>query len=58
MLQQPRKPPVPLFNLDEQLALKKEEQQPNLVQQYLQETSGDSLITHLQHVICVFYIIN
>ncbi|XP_012219736.2 DNA topoisomerase 2-binding protein 1 isoform X1 [Linepithema humile] len=46
MLQQPRRPPVPLFNLDEELTSKNEEQQPNLVQQYLQETSERKSTMH------------
>ncbi|TGZ37603.1 DNA topoisomerase 2-binding protein 1 [Temnothorax longispinosus] len=42
MLQQPKKPPVPLFNLEKVIAPVNEDEQPDLVQQYLQENNDCS----------------
>ncbi|KAL6258449.1 hypothetical protein P5V15_010405 [Pogonomyrmex californicus] len=39
MLQQPKRPPVPPFNLNKEIAPVNEDQQSDLIQQYLQETS-------------------
>ncbi|XP_011139690.1 DNA topoisomerase 2-binding protein 1-B isoform X2 [Harpegnathos saltator] len=40
MLQQPKKPPIPPFNLKRNITPENEEQQPDLVRQYLQETTN------------------
>ncbi|XP_011691670.1 PREDICTED: DNA topoisomerase 2-binding protein 1 isoform X2 [Wasmannia auropunctata] len=37
MLQQPKRPPVPLFNIEKELSTVNENEQSDLVQQYLQE---------------------
>ncbi|KMQ95888.1 dna topoisomerase 2-binding protein 1-like protein [Lasius niger] len=42
MLQQPKRPPIPLFNLEKEVALSNEKQQSDLVQQYLQKTNDCS----------------
>lgn len=42
MLQQPKRPPVPSFNLEKVIAPVNEDEQPDLVQQYLQESNGNS----------------
>lgn len=42
MLQQPKRPPVPPFNLEKVASVNKNEQ-PDLVQQYLQKTNGNRL---------------
>ncbi|XP_032667662.1 DNA topoisomerase 2-binding protein 1 isoform X2 [Odontomachus brunneus] len=39
MLQQPKRPPVPSFNLQKDITPDNEERQPDLVRQYLQETT-------------------
>lgn len=57
MLQQPKRPPVPPFNLEKEIAPASEEQQSNLVQQYLQENISNniknilfSMAAHLEHI--------
>ncbi|XP_029163393.1 DNA topoisomerase 2-binding protein 1-A isoform X2 [Nylanderia fulva] len=42
MLQPPKRPPIPLFNLEKEVALSNEKQQSDLVQQYLQKTNDCS----------------
>lgn len=42
MLQQPKRPPVPPFNLEKVIAPVNEDEQPDLVQQYLQESNDNS----------------
>jgi len=60
MLQQPKKPSVPPFNLEKVTASVNEDEQSDLVQQYLQETdkgnSMDCFLTIYLHCITsVFY---
>ena len=43
MLQKPRKVSIPSFDIDKKLALLEKEAEPDLVQQYLQETVGNAL---------------
>lgn len=45
MLQQPKKSPVPLFNLEKIISPVNEDEQSNLVQQYLQENNERSNVT-------------
>lgn len=56
MLQRPKRPPVPAFNVEKEAASANEEQQSELVQQYLQETIGDEtqqICRNLRHIIYV-----
>jgi len=60
MLQQPKKPPVPLFNLEKVTAPVNEDEQSDLVQQYLQEMDNgnimDCFLTIYLHCIAsIFY---
>lgn len=59
MLQEPKRPPVPLFNLEKVITSVNEDEQPDLVQQYLQENNGNStdclLTIYSRRVTSVFY---
>lgn len=41
MLQKPKKVPIPSFDIDKKLAMFEKEKEPDLVQQYLQDTIGN-----------------
>ncbi|KAL0125656.1 hypothetical protein PUN28_004619 [Cardiocondyla obscurior] len=46
MLQQPKRPPVPTFNLEKVTTPVNKDDQPDLVQQYLQENNGSTITDH------------
>lgn len=60
MLQQPKRPPIPLFNLEKKVALSNEKRQSDLVQQYLQKTNGNNanclLIIYLRYTFHEYFI--
>lgn len=60
MLQQPKRPPIPLFNLEKEVALSNEKQQSDLVQQYLQKTNGNNanclLMIYLRNTLHEYFI--
>lgn len=43
MLQKPRKVPIPSFDIDKKLAMLEKEKEPDIVEQYLQDTNGNVL---------------
>lgn len=56
---QPKRPPVPLFDLEKVTAPVNEDEQPDLVQQYLQENNGNStdclLTIYSRRIASIFY---